>query len=1079
MQNCFECDFNISTIYCADCKYNLCVTCNYQKHLSSKNRISMESGKLSKVMKDRNKKYKTHKYHLACEECEINKREFYCPECEESFCNACFEVFHKRGKRKKHEKQAISEEAKYSILMNVIFYDAKQDREEKLKNLLIDYMVNYKQMVRYTIIVVSEETDLLKRVEEASYFSLVNVEDKRIYTDLGVFIGHCGKILQKEYYVNRVHFLFDCSEKHIDYLKKSFKELKIHNDDSFVTNDGTSLNESFETNLNASLKTTVLRKTLLKQDSKTEISRARRKKKRENQKVFKCYSSNNDNKMSLIKSIGRGSKLSYFLENSESSYLSKPNFDYPLFHIYNDIEFESESFKHYSLIIQKLLHEEALRGNTKIIYDKFVLSLQSKHQIPIPKIQTILSIAVRSNIIYKQVRQFSKFHTLTFLSLKTSFQFSLENLLWVIKALKKDKMSFSIINIVNRIKDIFDLSFDEDVLYGIFDDFIKYKENNGDDIIFKCLDIEKGDKDEYQINYIANDSYLSDFLEDEEVIYNDFDDVMSVDEECEYFKEFRRFIDYVFTLDLICIELENSGKEKDLKSKIKRTSSIHMNRSIIDNITVPQGKNLIVDRVMKEKGKGKSNSLAYSLKPPPRNVKKVSSFKKTETKLDSDNLIKNEEVKVIPGGKYGLALFTKYYGFRSLKECSIGMITNFIDKAVKLNILKYKKTFIYKCEEESNKDEDSALFFEKQEKLGLFRETLLTVLEKHNWKINLAQAKELIEKTGKLRIRDFQQYGYHKLKDILEEFSNIFKIIEVKKGTFILTKVSMAEQIQKEDNVNPKKAKNKKNKKKKKKKDTSFLTRPKQILKQSHTLDDSFFKEECSLLNITNIQDYLKKVKTEIFKILNLSKNGLEPENLNAHLNEKLGVTFNAQNLGYTNFYEFVVREFYQFIDIEVKFINSFESKILIYLKNRKFGFYKNDNYEIKQQKQDIDSNKLMTNENLLVRNTSEEINQRFLENLLNENVYENSHTGENPSGRQFSLFNIQLPISSKTINTMTNLGKTQRNSSKKLLNLHSLDKKVMIKENTEEAIESFCTNKLEDSDNKIRIYNYGSEYVS
>ena len=54
--------------------------------------------------------------------------------------------------------------------------------------------------------------------------------------------------------------------------------------------------------------------------------------------------------------------------------------------------------------------------------------------------------------------------------------------------------------------------------------------------------------------------------------------------------------------------------------------------------------------------------------------------------------------KAIPGGKYGFALFVKYFGLPKLKKLTLGKILGLIDKAVKIEYIKYIKTFIVKNE---------------------------------------------------------------------------------------------------------------------------------------------------------------------------------------------------------------------------------------------------------------------------------------------------------------------------------------------------------------------------------------------
>lgn len=49
----------------------------------------------------------------------------------------------------------------------------------------------------------------------------------------------------------------------------------------------------------------------------------------------------------------------------------------------------------------------------------------------------------------------------------------------------------------------------------------------------------------------------------------------------------------------------------------------------------------------------------------------------------------NEDIRVIPGGRYGCAQFIKICGPENLKGLSLGKIANLVQAAVRMDLLRY------------------------------------------------------------------------------------------------------------------------------------------------------------------------------------------------------------------------------------------------------------------------------------------------------------------------------------------------------------------------------------------------------
>ena len=78
-------------------------------------------------------------------------------------------------------------------------------------------------------------------------------------------------------------------------------------------------------------------------------------------------------------------------------------------------------------------------------------------------------------------------------------------------------------------------------------------------------------------------------------------------------------------------------------------------------------------------------------------------------------------------------------------------------------------------------------------------------------------------------------------------------------------------------------------------------------------------------LNLSTVNDYLQKIKTAIFIILNESLGGIEINLLEKFTNERLKSEFDYVTFGYSDFYHFLMEKLENFIEIEVKFKNKRE----------------------------------------------------------------------------------------------------------------------------------------------------------
>ena len=1013
MQNCHDCNFEQSIIYCDTCKINLCSKCNTTKHI--KNRPFLEnSKKKSKIL---------HNFFLICEECENSKRTCFCEDCEEKFCEKCFLKMHKKGKRKNHKKKILEKYEKFYLLAHVIFIDNENTDYFKLDKLIKIYKLFFKHFLKYIFIITFDKKKLLLQKLNLCEFFIqeVDLDILKKNQKLKIFLDD----LFSKYNIDFFYY-FGKEKNIIFYLKNKNVYFKTENNLIFT-------DYNFE-------KTSKRSKSLQKNNILLNIKNINSLKKITEIK-----------KLSKIE-INKKITLSNLLEKSSNTILLK-NLKHPIYHIYNDLEFSDPLLKKYILIIQKELHNLALKGFLKINYEKFFISFQKKFEISFNNLYFLFKKANENNIINKIIRNFSINKQLIFISLKCSFLFSHENFLWIILSLKNQNISFSIKMILNRIKEVFELEFDEFFFYNYLEDFMKLKnkvkslkinlfnnlivktdqknffiieyydeifdkeKNEIKKIKFDCFEDEiffKEESVEFQIflNWIVeifNDNLMR---IDEDIISNNLDDISNPLEKQFYEQKTENNLgkfseseknsgNYLKSIlsknDIKSIEdsvYENYIKNNQIyENNIIEKNEKRNNNKNLDNINEEikyENKNILYkkEEIKKDKNSTTKNSSIKNKKDSNSyliNINDNEKIKKEEkknsylkNKKDSTlNLINFNEIplldktksfkksfKVIPGGKYVFSLFTKYFCNGELKKFSLGKIISLVNSAVKYEALKYYKTFIFKNEDYfENLKNNKKNWKKKNFLLKRFKFVLENILKKSEKSINLAQLKNIIEKNSDLKIDDFEKFGISKLKTIIEKFSSIFLLEEHSPGNIY---IKLKGKYYKEKNLK----KSKKNKKKKKLKKFSKLSFGKEELNNNNKMR----------LNVSTIDGYLKKIKILIFRIISKSNFGIELSQLEKKLNEEIKSDFDYLTFGYESFYLFLMKNLSDFIEIEVKYINQFERKFIIYIKNNKFGIKKKNRY----RKNSINSSVMSNNQ----FSSKEDLN-RLITNLIKNNSYQ------------------------------------------------------------------------------------------
>ena len=150
------------------------------------------------------------------------------------------------------------------------------------------------------------------------------------------------------------------------------------------------------------------------------------------------------------------------------------------------------------------------------------------------------------------------------------------------------------------------------------------------------------------------------------------------------------------------------------------------------------------------------------------------SIKTNESKL---NLTGITTTKEIPGGRYGLTQFIKYYGPFEYKKMSYGKLSKLVQMVIEEGILRYNSTYLVKAStvhtntntkiSEISKNDD----LEIQKKIQKIREKLIEALLENKNYIPLAQVKAMLTKKLDFKL-DLEELGFKKLRKMIEYFSS-------------------------------------------------------------------------------------------------------------------------------------------------------------------------------------------------------------------------------------------------------------------------------------------------------------------
>jgi hypothetical protein len=243
--------------------------------------------------------------------------------------------------------------------------------------------------------------------------------------------------------------------------------------------------------------------------------------------------------------------------------------------------------------------------------------------------------------------------------------------------------------IKNRIKDVYDHRMNTETLEDFLKEFTvlqnsfkpPFKNSKLNSILRKIKAIRKNQN--YQIEV------LKEFKE--EVL---FEDKCGVSEYSEDFLNFKSFVLQTFNEDLATINsAEFSNKQSKTSSKLGEANALNLAFNEKPSISSFFKEKQLTDQNIASKTEEQSS---YSLTPNRTistfNAKKIERYdtaKESVKRTLSHNT--QYKTKVLPGGKYGLALYIKYFGFPQLRELSFGKILSLINKGVQINLIEHIK----------------------------------------------------------------------------------------------------------------------------------------------------------------------------------------------------------------------------------------------------------------------------------------------------------------------------------------------------------------------------------------------------
>ncbi|KAL4448784.1 hypothetical protein ABPG74_012873 [Tetrahymena malaccensis] len=418
--------------------------------------------------------------------------------------------------------------------------------------------------------------------------------------------------------------------------------------------------------------------------------------------------------------------------------------------------------------IQKQLSFLAEKGELMIHKEVFLKMVQNNIPGCTEKdCVEIFNEAENAGIIHQTTRTFANSTELHFVSLKLEY-ISLQSLIWIIKSIKQDLMTPTDKLILSRIKECFGLkltpkSWDMILNHLQHPSYIQNYQNGQNGLDLPQLVVQK-----------VNDPLMG---ADTTVIYMKGQEWIPEDkgridfENDKMWKLFKEFLDQYFKQPI-----QNEGSDDN---KSNSSASSKKNSYFTTKITKSSKKQQATNQSNSTNQQSQLNSQVNSA-----NIANVNASINTQSQ---------QELRAIPGGRYGCVQYVKYCGPRELQELSLGRLSLFVQEAINTGIIRYHRTLLVKHaynEENSVLNESSSVFslensvhILEKSAYGLQRDVtvkhlqdaLLEILQEYPKGVSLVQIPQYLKKKVYFQF-NLQDLGFPKLKNFIQTMNDKVQI---------------------------------------------------------------------------------------------------------------------------------------------------------------------------------------------------------------------------------------------------------------------------------------------------------------
>lgn len=524
------------------------------------------------------------------------------------------------------------------------------------------------------------------------------------------------------------------------------------------------------------------------------------------------------------------------------------------------------------LIFEKLL-ENTKKGIPMMLAENLTSYLKEYLHIDEEVILKHLNKELKGSLFHQTIRTFGDYDPKKYFSLCLS-NVSIEAIQWVIKSIKNDAMQPTETLIHSRFKECFAIK----ISMKEWKNFVEKLEKN--ERMKKKLNQYKSFLSEIEVTKDVESGNVLFKLKDEGWVYEDLGEVKDTDLDYQTFLE---FVENFFSETQTPKVEKNKEKPKDIKKWLSSVENSHVKNS-----------SYLCDQNMKK-------------------------------------ILQNKSIKkAIPGGKYGCALMMKNCGPEILRKLTLGRINALIKHALNSQILIHYKTLIIKNEKNVNTSSS-----ERENQIFEIQRNIIELLkENESSGVTLAQLPLLLTKKYE-KIYNFPELGFPKLKSFLMTMEDYVEL-ERSHNNHIKVKLKKKTQLTRkkhsDSNLNHSRQNNEYRSQTKLSEysDQQFynIYDHKSGFKtlKPNPFDEKYKQIEMGIRSTyehkkscSNLQQYLDNVRDHVFKALKKNQFGIQVNKLEKLLSNSLGTEFDPKIFKAEDFKDFLLMNFDEYIDIELK----------------------------------------------------------------------------------------------------------------------------------------------------------------